>query len=350
MKQGKENRKSALSEFQRYIRGEMTKREENAFQRKLQRDPFADEATEGYSGISSREATDDLNLLAKKLKSRISGRQRILFYRIAASIAILMILSTVYLVIRQTRPSDRINDLSVVTVPANKQKQEALNKPEVAESTDNQAFPENKSEQPGNAGIQDTSTVKGFSDRKELPLSAGIEDKAITAEKKDSDIYPAKEEMAVSAAAITKAEKQADTGKIQIDIQPPAAGLGEVTTIGYGTKKSAVPVNAVVSRQGDITSLSDNRPQPVNGQADFDRYIVENIQQLDSLATGQRVVVVSFIVRSSGSLDSLKVVSSPGQEYSDEALRLIRNGPAWKPARENGINVDNEVSLRIVFK
>ncbi len=52
MKEEKNKTSKPVSEFQRYIRGEMTKRQENAFQRKLQRDPFAAEAAEGYSQIS----------------------------------------------------------------------------------------------------------------------------------------------------------------------------------------------------------------------------------------------------------------------------------------------------------
>lgn len=68
MKEKNKNKNNTLSDFIRYTRGEMTKREENAFQRKLQKDPFAEEATEGFSQISPREATDDLDRLGKLLK------------------------------------------------------------------------------------------------------------------------------------------------------------------------------------------------------------------------------------------------------------------------------------------
>ncbi len=71
MKERIRNRKGPLSEFERYVRGEMTKREENTFQRKLQRDPFAEEAADGFSEISSREATEGMDQLEKKLKERI---------------------------------------------------------------------------------------------------------------------------------------------------------------------------------------------------------------------------------------------------------------------------------------
>jgi hypothetical protein len=56
------------------------------------------------------------------------------------------------------------------------------------------------------------------------------------------------------------------------------------------------------------------------------------------------------VIRTTGTIDSLKVVSSPGDEFATEAIRLIREGPAWKPAEKNGQVIDDEVRVRIVFK
>jgi hypothetical protein len=61
-------------------------------------------------------------------------------------------------------------------------------------------------------------------------------------------------------------------------------------------------------------------------------------------------VVISFLVRSTAAIDSIKVIRSPGKEFSEEAIRLIRNGPTWKPAERNGEKIDDEVRVRIVFK
>ena len=62
------------------------------------------------------------------------------------------------------------------------------------------------------------------------------------------------------------------------------------------------------------------------------------------------VVVVSFMVLTTGTIDSIKVISSPGDEFAREAIRLIREGPAWKPAENNGQTIDDEVRVRIVIK
>lgn len=45
-------------------------------------------------------------------------------------------------------------------------------------------------------------------------------------------------------------------------------------------------------------------------------------------------VIVSFVVNTDGSIDDVKVVSSPHPELSKEAERIIKLMPKWKPARQ----------------
>ena len=92
-------------------------------------------------------------------------------------------------------------------------------------------------------------------------------------------------------------------------------------------------------------------PQPVTGKENFDRYIKENIRRPANLAAGDSaVVVISFIVRITGAIDDFKVISSPGDEFSNEAKRLVIEGPAWNPAVSNGEKIEDVVPLRIMFK
>jgi protein TonB len=62
------------------------------------------------------------------------------------------------------------------------------------------------------------------------------------------------------------------------------------------------------------------------------------------------VVVVSFLVQTDGSIDSIRIVKSPGKSFSDEAIRILKSGPKWKPAEDNGRQVEDIVKLRLVFK
>jgi TonB family protein len=46
----------------------------------------------------------------------------------------------------------------------------------------------------------------------------------------------------------------------------------------------------------------------------------------------QGVVLVQFMVFKDGSIDGLKIISSPDESLSKEVLRLMKNSPRWKPA------------------
>lgn len=321
MKERIRNRKGPLSEFERYVRGEMTKREENTFQRKLQRDPFAEEAADGFSEISSREATEGMDQLEKKLKERIKPARRILYYRIAASVAVLMVISSVFVIVERNRSLRQLAE-STVTPPA-PVKADALqvNEPLAAEL---------RSE----AEVQEAVTEPEIADE---PAYAPKQAEKVIAASADTTKF----------LAMAK-EKEPITYVTADEVAAPAAAsrMAEVSDMNAGGRKMKIEPDSAVPEQTAHTA-----PQPVTGTNNFQRYIEENIRKPQTLAQGERAVaIVSFLVLSTGAIDSMKVLESPGDEFAAEAMRLIREGPAWKPAEENSVPVDDEVRLRIIFK
>ena len=339
MKERIRNRKGPLSEFERYVRGEMTKREENAFQRKLQRDPFAEEAAEGYSEISPREATEGMDQLEKKLKERIKPARRILYYRIAASVAVLMVISSVFVIVERNRSFRQLSE-STVTPPAPvKADAIQMNEPLVTES---------KSE----AVVQEAVTKPKIADEladalkpaeKVIAASADTTKFLAMAKEKEAATYITADEVAAPAAASRMAEVSGinvSGRKMQIEPDSAVPDLKEAVLVGYG-----------MAKKSEAEQTAHTAPQPVTGMNNFERYIEENIRKPHALVQGERAVaIVSFLVRSTGAIDSIKVLESPGDEFAAEAMRLIKEGPAWKPAEENSVPVDDEVRLRIIFK
>jgi hypothetical protein len=61
-------------------------------------------------------------------------------------------------------------------------------------------------------------------------------------------------------------------------------------------------------------------------------------------------VVVSFTVQPDSTLTDIKAVSSPGEPFTREAFRLLREGPKWVPAGSGGKAIAEEVMVKIVFK
>ncbi len=71
---------------------------------------------------------------------------------------------------------------------------------------------------------------------------------------------------------------------------------------------------------------------------DFSSYLQENlhypIKAKENRITGR--VVVKFIVTETGAIDSVHVVKGIGAGCDEEAIRVIKNMPPWKPGKQNG--------------
>jgi TonB family protein len=63
----------------------------------------------------------------------------------------------------------------------------------------------------------------------------------------------------------------------------------------------------------------------------------------------QGVESVSFIIDENGRPDQIKVLHSLGKSFDEEAARLIRLMPEWKPATLDGKPVSSKVSLPVTF-
>lgn len=64
----------------------------------------------------------------------------------------------------------------------------------------------------------------------------------------------------------------------------------------------------------------------------------------------QGKVVVTFIVNTNGEIENLKITRSLGFGCDDEALRVVKAMPKWKPGRFNGHNVSVQYDLPIQFE
>ena len=71
MRDRNKNKKNALLILSGIIDDKMTGRERNAFERELQKDPFAEEASEGFASVTPEEVSEDIADLQKQLKRRV---------------------------------------------------------------------------------------------------------------------------------------------------------------------------------------------------------------------------------------------------------------------------------------
>ena len=65
---------------------------------------------------------------------------------------------------------------------------------------------------------------------------------------------------------------------------------------------------------------------------------------------GKYTVVVSFIVDKNGGISEVQAENDPGYGTREEAVRVIKKGPSWKPAVQNGRNVIYRHKQSITFQ
>jgi len=91
--------------------------------------------------------------------------------------------------------------------------------------------------------------------------------------------------------------------------------------------------------------------EPVGGLRAYNKYMENNLsypqQALDNNIRGR--VGVQFTVGTDGSLYEFKVTKSLGFGCDEEVIRLVKEGPAWRPSSENNVPTESTVRVRMRF-
>ncbi len=62
-----------------------------------------------------------------------------------------------------------------------------------------------------------------------------------------------------------------------------------------------------------------------------------------------KIAVVQFLVKADGSINDLQIKESAGLAFDNEAIRVLKRMPKWKPASEKGKAVDAIVTQPVIF-
>lgn len=345
MKRNNKYGKARIEDFLRYMKRHMTESERNAFEKELQRNPFAEEALEGLESIGVTESKKDLAHLGKRISHKINRKRRFTYYRIAASVAVLMIISSVFIVVERSGVTKEPSIPEYRPVPMDIIKAEPVKKPETGQNAEPLPPPSAAIRQQQAVAKEDVAEKTHDTEAESLTEAEKTEpsrEMQMLARKELMNEMPVKikEDAGFQPAAIAYAQKR----------------TGSAVSGRDGIQESK-PVEIIISSHEEeangkeLPATGYFPPQPIDGKDEYDRYILEHIIRPDSATTGQRVVVVaSFKVLTNGTLDNIKIIRSPDNKFSDEVLRLIRTGPSWKPATLNGTPVTDSVRLSVVFR
>lgn len=82
----------------------------------------------------------------------------------------------------------------------------------------------------------------------------------------------------------------------------------------------------------------------------LERNLNSNVPVDNGAPPGNYTVVVSFLVDKSGNISEVQALNDPGYGTAAEAVRVIKKGPAWIPAVQNGRNVIYRQKQSVTFQ
>ena len=133
--------------------------------------------------------------------------------------------------------------------------------------------------------------------------------------------------------------------------------LGEDTDyIGPGSEPSteASTVNSEAMYEGKLFDLGsvEVAPEFPGGQKAFGMFLGSNIRYPESARENkvEGKVYIGFVVEKNGELSDLKIIKGIGGGCDEEALRVLKNSPNWKPGMADGKPVRTSYTFPVTFQ
>jgi TonB family protein len=104
--------------------------------------------------------------------------------------------------------------------------------------------------------------------------------------------------------------------------------------------------------EAEVFMVVEQMPEFPGGQAKLQAFLAENITFPETAKESgiQGTVYVTFIVRKDGRISGAKILRGIGGGCDEEALRVVKKMPRWKPGTQSGKNIDVQFNIPIVFK
>lgn len=120
---------------------------------------------------------------------------------------------------------------------------------------------------------------------------------------------------------------------------------------GLAVNKSAYKEN--YQDNGQVFAVAEQMPEYPGGKDAMFQYIKDNLHYPQSVKDDgiQGRAICQFVVNTDGTICCAEIAKSSGNALLDyEAIRLIKNMPAWTPGTQNGIPIRVKYIIPITFK
>ncbi|MDE6629152.1 MAG: M56 family metallopeptidase [Muribaculaceae bacterium] len=193
-----------------------------------------------------------------------------------------------------------------------------------------------------------------------LTVSGGKDTKSTATDKNTS----------ATTIRISKAEGAAD-GNVEYYIDGKLATKEELTSMASGNVKSVDVVKntspqqerlltmaagsgseASAAKEEEPVKTAEVMPEYPGGMQEMMNYVARNLRYPEEAmkANKEGMVVVQFVVSSSGKVKSPKIIRGISPELDAEAMRVVESMPAWTPGKVDGKPVACVFTLPVSFK
>ena len=102
----------------------------------------------------------------------------------------------------------------------------------------------------------------------------------------------------------------------------------------------------------DTICIVDPMPEFPGGNKKLIKFLQKNIKYPESAVIDkiEGKVVLRFTIDKSGIIRDIVVIESVREDLDNEAIRVIKKMPKWKPGEQNGISISVSYTYPIVFR
>jgi len=332
-----------------YLSGKLTDRERYNLEKEMNKDPFLDDAIDGFSLLSPDVLQKDLKLLDNKLKKRLNKRNPLplLLLKIAASIVIIVAISVIIKMSTNKTPFQNLSYNKVDTIENTVFEKQILPVSEKADSKKTKHQPTNKKQD----NKKDTQTKSH--------QSVNITERKKTEEKKQNNntqtnitknIKPqdksSKKMMITAAPPQTTQKKRSNYSNLDTVTDKISEPYDQEMLMGLASAPASIQKQNRINIEILYKENYKNHTTPKSGIKKLENYINSNIN-VDTLKKSVNVKY-SLTVDNKGNLYYFKLKSEENV-INKEISRIITESFPWQPASNKGKNVREKVILKITI-
>ena len=136
------------------------------------------------------------------------------------------------------------------------------------------------------------------------------------------------------------------------EVEESTIQASDDTQAAVEVKYTPVEVEEEEVEEQQIFQVVEEMPEFPGGMGECMKFLGKNIKYPTiSQENGvQGRVIVQFVVNRDGSIVDVKVVRSADEHLSEEAVRVVKLMPKWKPARQGNKTVRSRFNLPVMFR